>query len=218
MAAPGTVIEVFLADDHAVLLEGLTQLLHMHEVRVVGSSSEGHAALEKIVALQPDVALLDISMPGLSGIEITERLAQAGSRVAVVILSVHDSSEFVFRALASGARGYLLKESASAEIVTAIRAVSAGRRYLSPRIATILADQAGSRGVGGKSPLESLTPREREVLQFVAEGQSSAQIGRHLNLSPKTVDTYRSRLMSKIGVHDVVSLLRFALRHGLIPL
>jgi DNA-binding NarL/FixJ family response regulator len=133
-----------------------------------------------------------------------------------VILSMHSSSEHVFRALEVGARAYLQKESAAAEIVAAIRAAAGGRRYLSARIAGIVADHVGA--ARGKSPLESLSRREREILQLVVEGHSSVQIGKLLSLSPKTVDTYRSRLMQKLGVPDVVSLVKFALQQGLISL
>lgn len=217
MAQGDGTITVFLADDHEVLREGLTQLLQMQpDLRVVGSSADGRESLAQILALQPQVAVLDISMPGLNGIEIAEALAKTPSQAALLMLSVHDSTEYVFRALAAGAKGYLQKESASAEIVAAIHALRAGRRYVSSKIAGVLADQAS--GTGAKSALQSLTPRERQILQLVAEGNSSAEIGRKLHLSPKTVDTYRSRLMVKIGADDLVTLLRFALRHGLIPL
>ncbi|MDB5860445.1 MAG: DNA-binding response regulator [Ramlibacter sp.] len=210
-------IKVFVADDHAIVREGLVQLLQLQpDLVVVGTCADGRESLQQIHQLVPDVAVLDISMPGLNGIEVTAELQQLGLPVAVVILSMHSSTEHVFRALEVGARAYLQKESAGTEIVDAIRAVHGGRRYLNTRIAGIVADHVG--GSPGKSPLASLSRREREILQLVAEGNSSAQIGRLLSLSPKTVDTYRSRLMQKLGLTDVVSLVKFAIQHALISL
>lgn len=210
-------IKVFVADDHAIVREGLVQLLQRHsDLHVVGTGSDGRQSLEQICSLRPDVAVLDISMPGMNGIEITAGLRELGLPVAVVILSMHSSSEHVFRALEVGARAYLQKESAGAEIVTAIRAVHQGRRYLPARIAAALAEHVGE--ARGKSPLETLSRREREILQLVAEGHSSSEIGKLLSLSSKTVDTYRSRLMQKLGLSDVVSLVKFAIQHGLISL
>lgn len=217
MAGGAQRISVFVADDHAIVREGLVQLLQLHpDLVVVGTCADGRESLRQIRQLQPDVAVLDISMPGLNGIEITAELQQLGLPVAVVILSMHASTEHVFRALEVGAKAYLQKESAAAEIADAIRAAHGGRRYLGTKIAQVVADHVGQWV--GKSPLESLSRREREILQLVAEGQSSAQIGKLLSLSPKTVDTYRSRLMQKLGLADVVSLVKFAIQQGLISL
>jgi len=217
MEAGASRIRVFVADDHVVVREGLVQLLRLQQdLEVVGSCGEGRDCLRQICSLRPDVAVLDISMPGLNGIEITAELQRLELPVAVVILSMHSSSEHVLRALEVGARAYLPKESAAAETVDAIRAVHCGRRYLGTSIAGIVADHVGTRL--GRSPLGSLSPREREILQLVAEGHSSAQIGKRLALSPKTVDTYRSRLMQKLGLADVVSLVKFAIQQGLVSL
>ena len=210
-------ITIFVADDHAIIREGLAQLLQLHHgLAVVGTGEDGTASLQQILELRPDVAVLDISMPGLNGIEIAARLRDLEVPTKVVILSMHSSPEYVIRAFAVGARAYLQKESAATEIVAAIRAVHAGRRYLSTRIAAVMADRAGSPS--GKSPLELLSAREREVLQLVAEGHSSARIGLLLHLSSKTVDTYRSRLMRKLDLGDVVAVVKFAVQHGLILL
>lgn len=207
-------IRVFVADDHAIVREGLVQLLQLQpDLTVVGASADGTQCLRLISELTPDVAVLDISMPGLNGIDVTASLRQAGLPVQVVILSMHSSPEFVFKALEVGAKAYLQKESAAAEVVEAIRAVHAGRRYLDSRIGAIIADH-----VGGSLGLESLSRRERQILQLVAEGRSSSQIGELLCLSPKTVDTYRSRLMQKLGLSDLVSLVKFAIRNDLIAL
>jgi DNA-binding NarL/FixJ family response regulator len=217
MQAGARPIRVFVADDHAIVREGLVQLLQLQpDLAVVGTGAEGRETLREICNLLPDVAVLDISMGGLNGIEITSELQQLGLPVAVVILSMHASTEHVCRALQVGAKGYLQKESAGTEIVTAIRAVHQGRRYLASRIAGIVAEHVGEWRT--KSPLESLSRREREILQLVAEGRSSSEIGKLLSLSPKTVDTYRSRLMQKLGLADVVSLVKFAIQQGLISL
>lgn len=214
---PDRPITVFVADDHAVVREGLVQLLQLRsDLTVVGTSSEGRDTLERIRQLRPDVAVLDISMPGLNGIEITAALAASGEKVAVVILSMHASTEYVFKALEVGAKAYLQKESAAAEIEVAIRAAHEGRRYLGTRIATVVADQVVL--AAGKTPLQTLSNREGEILRLVMESHSSTEIGALLNLSPKTVDTYRSRLMQKLGVSDVVSLVKFAIQHGLVSL
>lgn len=210
-------IKVFVADDHAVVREGLIQLLQLQpDLLVVGSCAEGRGSLQQIRRLKPDVAVLDISMPGLNGIEVTSELHQLGLPVAVVILSMHSSTEYVLRALEVGARAYLPKEAAAAEIVEAIRTVHRGQRYLSSSIAQVVADHLGTRQ--GKSPLESLSRREAEILRLVAQGRSSSEIGKLLSLSPKTVDTYRSRLMRKLGLPDLVALVKFAVREGLVPL
>ena len=217
MRNPGVPISIFVADDHTIVLEGLVQLLQLHDdLLVVGHSAEGNESLHRIVELEPDVAVLDISMPGRNGIEITAALRELELDVAVVILSMHASLEYVLKALEVGAKAYLQKESAAAEIAQAIRAVHAGRRYLCARAAALVADQLSP--ASRKSPLQSLSARETEILRLVADGHSSSQIGALLNLSPKTVDTYRSRLMQKLGVADIVSLVKFAIRHGVVSL
>jgi DNA-binding NarL/FixJ family response regulator len=159
---------------------------------------------------------MDIAMPQMNGIEAAREIRNRAPQARVVILSMHSSAEHVFHALEAGASGYVLKESAANEIIDAVRAVRAGHRYLSPKVAEVLADNI-SRG-GGASPLASLSKRERQVLQLVAEGRSSAQIAATLHLSPKSVDTYRSRLMQKLHIGDVAGLVKFAIQHGLTSL
>lgn len=213
-------VTVLLADDHAVVRDGLRALLEAHaDLLVVGDASDGRSAVRQTEALRPNVVVMDVGMPELNGIDATEQIRQASPATEVVILSVHSDSEHVFRALRAGARGYVLKEAAGQEVVQAIRDVHAGRRYLSMRIAdTVAADfvrlrqEAPSRG-----PLDSLSAREREVLQLVAEGKSSAEIAARLSLSVKTVETYRSRLMLKLDIHDIPGLVKFAILHGLTP-
>lgn len=210
-------IGVFIADDHAIVCEGLVTILATQpDIEVVGTASNGRDALTQVVRLTPRVAILDISMPDLDGIEATRQILAKRPDTAVVILSMHGGSQHVFHALEAGARGYLLKESAGKEIIDAVRIVHAGRRYLSPKVAEIVAEGLSSRK--GSSPLASLSKREREILKLVADGQSSAEIGKTLSLSPKTVDSYRSRLMQKLHVSDLAGLIKFAIQHGVTSL
>lgn len=213
-------VTVLLADDHAVVRDGLRALLEAQaDLRVVGDAGDGRSAVRQANALRPDVVVIDIAMPELNGIDATEQIRQSLPATEVVILSVHTDSEHVFRALKAGAKGYVMKEAAGREVVQAIRDVNAGRRYLSPRIAdTVTADFVRLRQEApDRGPLDSLSAREREVLQLVAEGKSSAEIATRLSLSVKTVETYRSRLMLKLDIHDVAGLVKFAILHGLTP-
>lgn len=210
-------ISVFIADDHAVLREGLAQLLRAHAgFEIVGSAGNGREAVDQVRRLKPQVVIMDISMPDMNGIEAARQIRESAPESRVVILSMHSTAEHVFHALEAGVRGYLLKESAGDDIVDAVRVVHSGRRFLSPKVAGIVADQMTLRP--GVSPLSSLSTREREILQLVAEGHSSAEIGGVLHISPKTVDTYRSRLMQKLDIRDVAGLVKFAIQHGLTPL
>jgi DNA-binding NarL/FixJ family response regulator len=164
--------------------------------------------------LHPDVVVMDIAMPEMNGIEATGQMHETCPATQVLILSMHSTTEHIFRALQAGARGYLLKDSAGTELVDAVRVAHSGRRYLSRKIAaTVIDDYIAERH--RVSPLESLTQREREVLQLVVEGKSSAAAGLLLSLSPKTVDTYRSRIMRKLDITDIPALVKFALQHGL---
>jgi DNA-binding NarL/FixJ family response regulator len=211
-------ITIVLADDHAVVREGLRALLETRpDLSVVGDAANGLDAIEAAQRLQPSVVIMDISMPEMNGIDAAAEIRRTCPAVQVVILSVHATSEHVFRAMRGGAMGYVLKESAGQEVVDAVRAVNAGRRYLSPRIADVMVPDVSetNRDLPERSPLERLSQREREVLQRVVEGWSSSEIATRLDLSPKTVETYRSRLMTKLGVRDVPGLVRFAIKHGL---
>jgi DNA-binding NarL/FixJ family response regulator len=214
-------IRVFLADDHAVVRDSLRFLLEANpDISVVGDAADGREAVRNVQKLHPDVVIMDIAMPGLNGVEATLQIRHGSPATQVVILSMYSSTEHIFRALQAGAQGYVMKESAGKEVVNAVRAVHAGRRYLSQRIAdTMIDNYVYVRQTGQvKSPLEHLSPREREVLQLVVEGKSSAEIAQILYLSSKTVETYRSRLMHKLGVNDLPSLVKFAIEHGLTPL
>ena len=214
-------ISVFLADDHTVVRDGLKLLLESQpDIKVVGDAPDGRLALQQLGRLRPDVAILDIAMPGLNGIEITEQLKQVAPITKVVILSMHSTPEHIYRALQAGARGYLLKESAGQEVVKAVRSVQGGRRYLSEEISDQVINGFIRHGkeTAEESPLERLSIREREILQLVVEGKSSAQIAKILFLSTKTVETYRSRLMQKLGIGDLPGLVKFAIQHGLTPI
>jgi DNA-binding NarL/FixJ family response regulator len=208
---------VFVADDHAILRDGLATLLAAHpDMEVVGTAANGREAVSEVLRLAPRVAIIDISMPELDGIEAARQIVAANPEVHVMILSMHAGSQHVFHALEAGVRGYLLKESASREVIEAVRIVQSGRRYLSPRVAEIVAQGVSDRN--GVSPLSSLSQREREILKLVADGYSSAKIGAMLHLSPKTVDTYRSRMMQKLHVSDLAGVIKLAIQHGLTSL
>jgi DNA-binding NarL/FixJ family response regulator len=211
-------ISVFIADDHTIVRDGLRLLLELQaDIRVIGSAADGRQAVYQVRKLCPDVVVMDVAMPGLNGIEATRQIRQISPSSQVLILSMYATSEHIFHALQAGALGYLLKESAAVEVVNAVRAVYAGHRYLCHKIDDVKIDSyIHQRQISGaKSPLESLSPREREVLQLVVEGKSSAEIADILYLSSKTVETYRSRLMQKLDIKDIPSLVKFAIQHGL---
>jgi DNA-binding NarL/FixJ family response regulator len=211
-------INVFLADDHAVVRDGMCALMEAEsDIQVVGTAGDGRQAVRQVENTQPDVVVMDIAMPELNGIEATRQISATCPAVKVIILSMHDSSEHIYQALKAGAKGYLLKESAGKEVVSAVRAVSSGRRYLSDRIEeTVIEGYVFHKDAApGKTPLDKLSDRERQILLLVAEGKSSTEISEILFLSPKTVDNYRSRLMRKLGIRDLRELVKFAIQQGL---
>jgi DNA-binding NarL/FixJ family response regulator len=198
--------------------EGLRLILEAErDLSVIGEAADGRQAVRLIQQLAPDVVTMDIAMPILNGIEATEQILNSKTFTQIIILSMHASKEHIFRALEAGAKGYLLKESAGKEMVKAIRAVYAGNRFLSDRISqTVIEDYIHQRTADSEeSPIKRLSPREREVLQLVVEGKTSAEIASNLFLSPKTVETYRSRLMHKLGIKDLPGLVKFAIQHGM---
>jgi DNA-binding NarL/FixJ family response regulator len=209
-------VTVLLADDHTVVRDGLRILLEgQDDIQVVGLASDGREAVKMVLELRPSIVLMDIAMPGLNGIEATQQIREKCPNSQVVILSMYATSEYVYRALQADALGYLLKESAGSEVVQAIRAVSNGKMYISRKIKTSVGKNITDQK---KSPLDRLSGREREVLQLTVEGKTSAQIGQILSLSPKSVDTYRSRIMKKLEIHDIPALVKFAIQHGLTSL
>ena len=214
-------ITVFLADDHAVVRDGLRYLLEAQpDIKVIGDAGDGREAVRLVAELEPDVALVDITMPELNGVDATLQIRDVCPSTKVIILSMHANTRHIARALQAGAQGYLVKESAGIEVVKAVRTVYAGHHYLSQPVSdAVIDDHVLQRRTGAYgSALESLSAREREVLQLVVEGQSSAEITEILNLSPKTVESYRSRLMQKLEITDLPSLVRFAIKQGLTPL
>ena len=211
-------ISVLIADDHTIVSEGLKVMLEAQpDIKVVFTAADGREAVKKTAELRPDIAILDISMPELTGIEAASQIKISSPSTKVIMLSMHSTSEHIFHSLRVGAKGYLLKESAVGEVIGAVRSVHLGRRYLCNKIQETMIDDylSQERIKWGKSPIARLSDREREVLQHVVEGRTSAEIAAMLTLSAKTVETYRSRLMEKLKVNDLASLVRFAIRHGL---
>jgi DNA-binding NarL/FixJ family response regulator len=212
-------LRVVLADDHTLVRAGIRSLLErIPGIEVVGEADTGLEALALIGAHQPDVVLVDIAMPGLNGLDVATRVARDWPQVRVIVLSVHANEEYVARALRAGAVGYLLKDSATAELDLALEAVCRGETYLSPAISRAvisgyLARHAGA-GRGTESPL---TPRQREILTLLAGGKSTKEIAGVLSLSAKTVETHRAQLMERLNIHDVPGLVKYALHLGLIP-
>lgn len=210
-------IRTLLADDHGLMRAGLRSLLEQMEgVEVAGEAADGHEALRLISELKPDVAFLDISMPGLNGLEVAARVSRENTRTRVIILSMHVDDEYVRRALLAGAAGYLLKNSDPSELEMALRAVARGESWLAPEVSSrVLAYARGDKS-GASEPLELLTPRQREVLQLIAEGLSSKEIAQRLNLGVKTVETHRTELMERLDIHGVAGLVRYAIRVGIV--
>jgi len=212
------VIRVLLSDDHAVMREGLRMILEAQgNIEVVGDAGDGREAVRVAQQLSPDIVVMDIAMEGLNGIDATRQIRERCPSTQVVILSMYATSEYVYRALEAGALGYVLKETAGGELVKAIRAAHLGRRYLSPSMTEALISHSLSmrQTPHDKSPLDRLSTREREVLQLVVEGKTSAQIAEVVNLSPKTVETYRSRMKKKLDLDNLPDLVKFAIEHGL---
>ncbi len=214
-------ITVFLADDHAVVRDGLRYLLEAQtDIDVVGDAANGRQTILLVKQLCPDVAILDITMPELNGIDATYQICRDCPSTQVIILSMYSTVEHVNRALSAGALGYVLKESAGIEVVNAVHTVCSGHHYLSQKLSDRLIDDylLQQEASDKPAPLERLTPREREVLQLVVEGNSSAEIAASLSLSVKTVETYRSRIFHKLDIDDLPTLVKFAIQHGLTPL
>ncbi len=203
-------IRVYIVDDHAVVRDGLRALLEQNpDIVVVGDAADGGQAVSQVQSLEPDIVIMDISMPGLNGINASQQILEVSPQVRIIILSMFGTAAHIFRALQAGARGYLLKESAGREVMEAVLAVMAGDYYLSPAITDTLIDdylqQRGQEPIKGS--LKQLSQRELEVLRLVVEGKTSAEIANILFLSPKTVETYRSRMMHKLGTPDLPSLI-----------
>ena len=208
---------VLLADDHTVVAEGLRILLapHFDVLRIV---SDGRELVTVAKALDPDVVVLDISMPSLSGIEAARQLRSAGLRAKLVFLTMHREVAYAVRALEAGAAGFVLKHSAGSELVTAIQEALKGGKYITPQIAGDVLDSMRSGTHAGVTASDELTPRQREVLQLVAEGRSAKQIAAALRISRRTAEFHKARLMATLGVHNTAELIQFAMRTGVAPL
>ena len=212
-----TPIRVLLAEDHALVRAGRAALLaSVPDIEVVGEASDGREALALAKRRPPDVAILDVTMPGMNGLEAAARLAAECPSTRVIILSMHANEEYVLRALNAGAAASLLKDAGTAELEAAIRAVARGETYLSPAISARVSPGGRAPTPGTSDPLAALTPRQREVLQLIAEGHSTKQIASLLGLGVKTVETHRMQLMERLDIHEVAGLVRYAVRVGLI--
>ena len=210
-------IRVVLADDHALVRAGIRTLCEsLDGVTVVAEATDGNQVLEMVKAHHPDVVLMDITMKVLNGLDATAQMTREFPRARVIILSMHAAEDFVQQALKAGAAGYLLKDAAVPELETAITAVMRGEVYLSPQISRLIVQSYMQHAGAVEGPLGVLTPRQREILQLIAEGHSTKDIGFRLDLSVKTVETHRAQIMERLDIHDIAGLVRFAIRVGLV--
>ena len=212
-------IRILLADDHAILREGIRALLEDYaDFSIVGEADDGRKAVERTGQLQPDVVLMDIGMPVLNGLQATRQIKHDYPHVHVLALTMHDSEEYVSQMLAAGASGYVIKCAASDELVQAIRAVAAGQNYISPAVTRVLVESLIAHRANPRSadPFQTLTEREREVFQLVAEGHTSREIAEKLGVSIMTVKAHRANMMAKLGVHDRSELVKIAIQRGII--
>ncbi|HEY4362540.1 MAG TPA: response regulator transcription factor [Bryobacteraceae bacterium] len=212
-------IKIVLADDHTVMRSGLRLLLERQpNLTVVGEAADGREAVTLAAEQRPDVVVMDIAMPHLNGVEAARQIVNSNPQVAVVILSMHSDESYVIRSLKAGARAYLLKDSAEADLIEAIRAISAGKSFFSPAVRQLLKEDYMRKldDMGAEDTYELLTTREREVLQLVAEGQSNKEVANLLNLSLYTVETHRTHILQKLNLHSVPELILYAVRKGII--
>lgn len=211
-------ITILLADDHALVRAGIRALLQgLVNVEVVGEAENGDEAIALAERLQPTIVLMDIAMPGISGLEATRRLTLQYPGMRVIILSMHMDQQYAMRALRAGAKGYLLKGARTSELELAITSIARGETYLSPAMSRVLVDQVVHGAPVEPNLLARLTLRQREVLQLIAQGLTSKEIARELALSIKTVNTHRADIMEQLGIHDIAGLVRFAVHEGLVP-
>jgi DNA-binding NarL/FixJ family response regulator len=214
-----TKIRILLADDHTILRAGLRMMLNVQpDIEVVGEASDGRQALAEALRLQPDVVLMDITMPEMNGIEATRQIKRSLESTRVLILTMHENEEYLFQVLRAGASGYILKEAADTELISAIRVVFSGRFYMSPSAQTMMVGDYLLRVRSGeeRDSYSALTEREREILKLVAEGLTNNQIAERLYISPKTVDTHRTHIMDKLNLHSRAELVKYAMRRGLL--
>lgn len=211
-------VRVLVADDHTIVRQGIVSLLaESGEVEVVAEAADGLEAVEKALATHPEVAILDLSMPRLSGLEVVRRIHEALPQTRVLVLTVHEEEEYVLPLVRAGAAGYLLKDTAVAELLAAVRALRAGQGYFCPQAARALADHYQDPKGTLDDPYGALSPREREVFHLVVDGRTTKEVARALGISVKTADNHRYRLMEKLGLHNTAELVRYAARRGLLP-
>lgn len=212
-------IRILLADDHTILRAGLKMMLNAQpDMEVIGEAQDGRQAIQEAQRLQPDVILMDITMPDLNGIEATRQIKRVLAEVKILVLTMHENDEYVFQALRAGASGYMLKEAADTELITAIHVIKSGQFYLSPTAQSVVVGDYLQRVRTGeeRDSYSSLTEREREILKLVAEGHTNNQIAERLIISPKTVDTHRTHVMDKLNLHSRAELVKYAMRRGLL--
>jgi DNA-binding NarL/FixJ family response regulator len=212
-------ISVLLVDDHTIVRKGLRSLLDAEaDIQVIGEAEDGREAVEKVGRLRPQVVVMDITMPGLNGLEATRQIKERFPQVQVVVLTMHTAEEYIFQILRAGTSGYVVKRAAPSELISAVRAAYRGESFLSPSVSrTVIQEylrQAGA--LAGENSYETLTPREREVLQLLAEGHSNRRIAELLCLSVKTVQSHRANLMRKLDIHSTAELTQYAIRKGVI--
>ncbi len=218
-----TALRVLIVDDHTIVRQGLRKLLESEgDIEIVGEAADGREAVAKAADLTPSVVLLDISMPGLNGLEAIRQIMKRSPKSRVLVLSMHKNEAYVLQALRNGASGYVLKESASEEIVTALRALGRGESYLSPSISRVVIDdylRINSGGEqAGRTLYESLTAREREIFQLLAEGLKNHEVAERLHVSVKTVETHRAHVMEKLGLNNIAELVKYAIEIGIVQL
>jgi DNA-binding NarL/FixJ family response regulator len=211
-------LRLLLGDDHTLMRQGVRRILEEREWTVVAEAGDGRDAVRQTLALQPDVAILDIGMPLLNGIEATRQIVRRAPNIHILVLSMHADQAYVIQALKAGARGYLLKDSAGTDLIHAVEAVSAGKSFFSPAVARLMLDDyvqhLADKGIADR--YEALSEREREVFQLVAEGHSNKEIAELLSVSPTTIETHRSHILQKLDVHNTAELVLYAVRRGVI--
>ncbi len=218
MSATKDKIKVLIVDDHPVVRKGLQSCLSRQErLKIVGEAADGNEALQRVKALAPDVVLLDLDLPGISGLAVAEHLRKETPKVKILVLSVHSHQEYIFRIIKAGAHGYVSKSASPDELLEAIESVSEGEAFYAPQVAQAALNEFVSSG-GKKNPFVQLTSREREVLALIAEGQSNKAVARHLGIGVRTIETHRERIMDKLNIHTVAGLTQFAIRNGVISL
>ncbi len=211
-------IKILVADDHPVVRKGLQSCLAKQDrLKIVGEASDGDEALKKTRELSPDVVLMDISMPGMNGLAVTEVLRKESPAVKVLVLSVHNNRDYIFRIIQAGAHGFISKEAPPDELLRAIESVYSGEPFFSPEIAKAALNQLVTSG-GKKDPFAQLTSREREVLVLIAEGQSNKEIATKLGIGVRTIETHRERIMRRLDIHSVAGLTKFAIANGMISI